>query len=154
MSGHIERRGEKSWRIKFDAGTDTAGKRVTRRVTVRGTKRDAERKLTELLAQRNSGQLVAPSKLLLGDYLEGVAQGLVRNEPVADIAREIRAARPRADHPVPRKPEAAGSEIGSHHTLVCPAPREWESAGRRSQPGYHKIRKPGSPSRAGHRREA
>jgi hypothetical protein len=44
-------------------------------VTVIGTKKDAERKLTELLAQRDNGQLVAPSKLLLRDFLEGWLEG-------------------------------------------------------------------------------
>jgi integrase len=71
MSGHIEKRGDRSWRVKFDAGTDPAtGKRITRRVTVKGTKKDAERRLTELLGQRDTGSLVAPSKVLLRDYLE------------------------------------------------------------------------------------
>ena len=71
MTGHIERRGKRSWRVKFDAGTDPAtGKRVTRRLAIKGTKREAERKLTELLAQRDSGALISAHKVLLRDYLE------------------------------------------------------------------------------------
>ena len=40
MRGHIQRRGENSWRLKFDLGRDPAtGRRVTRYATFRGTKR-------------------------------------------------------------------------------------------------------------------
>src|SRR5438034_441219 len=71
MSGHLERRGKRSWRVKFDCETDAAtGRRVTRRVTIQGTRKDAEKKLVELLAARDRGTIVAPSKLLLRDYLE------------------------------------------------------------------------------------
>lgn len=43
MTGHISRRGEHSWRIKFDAGRDaTTGKRNVQYVTVRGTKKQAQ----------------------------------------------------------------------------------------------------------------
>jgi hypothetical protein len=48
MRGNITRRGKSSWRIKFDAGTE-GGKRVTRYVTVRGTRKDAEVELCRLL---------------------------------------------------------------------------------------------------------
>src|SRR5690242_4483291 len=79
MTGHIERRGKRSWRVKFDAGTDPAtGKRVTRRVTVKGTKKDADRKRTELLAARDTGSLVAPNKVTVGEYLAGWLAGWCR----------------------------------------------------------------------------
>jgi hypothetical protein len=39
MIGNITRRGANSWRLKFDIGRDTAGKRITRYLTVRGTKK-------------------------------------------------------------------------------------------------------------------
>ncbi len=38
--------------------------------TVRGTKRDAEKKLAELLHQANRNELVEPTKLTLGQWLE------------------------------------------------------------------------------------
>src|SRR4029453_8069647 len=79
MSGHIERRGKRSWRIKFDAGTHPAtGKRITRRVTVQGTRKDAERRLVELLAQRDTGQLVAANKISVGEFLRGWLAGPCR----------------------------------------------------------------------------
>jgi hypothetical protein len=70
MTGHIRRRGEHSWRIKFDAGRDpTSGKRNIQYVTVRGTKKQAQAELTRLLAARDTGTLVVPSKTTLAEYL-------------------------------------------------------------------------------------
>ena len=67
MRGNITRRGKSSWRLKFD---DPIGcERRTRYVTVKGTKRDAERELARLLSEADRGSLVEPSKLTLADYL-------------------------------------------------------------------------------------
>ena len=42
MTGHIRRRGENSWELKFDLGTDPqTGKRLTRYHSFKGTKREA-----------------------------------------------------------------------------------------------------------------
>ena len=38
MKGHLQRRGERSWRLKYDVGSDAVGDRQTRYVTLRGTK--------------------------------------------------------------------------------------------------------------------
>ena len=64
MSGNITRRGTHSWRLKFEGGErDTVtGKRRTRYVTVRGTKKDAQRELNrlqELDVARNDTQISA-----------------------------------------------------------------------------------------------
>src|SRR5215469_11577168 len=69
MSGHITRRGAHSWRIKFKAGRNAAGERITRYVTVRGTKRDAQRELIRLLAEVENGTVVDPSKVTVAEYL-------------------------------------------------------------------------------------
>jgi hypothetical protein len=51
MTGHIRRRGERSWELKFDTGVDpVTGKRKTRYRSFRSTKRQAQAKLTELIA--------------------------------------------------------------------------------------------------------
>ena len=43
MTGHVRRRGQRSWELKFDLGTDPAtGKRKTRYQSFKGTKREAE----------------------------------------------------------------------------------------------------------------
>jgi integrase len=69
-AGHIRRRGERSWRIKFDAGRDpTTGKRNIQYVTVRGTKKQAQAELTRLLAARDTGTLVAPNKIMVAQFL-------------------------------------------------------------------------------------
>lgn len=71
MKGHIERRGHDSWRLIFDLGKDPAtGKRRTQRVTFRGAKREAQRRLTQLLADVGQGRYVEPAKLLVGNYVE------------------------------------------------------------------------------------
>jgi integrase len=68
-TGNITRRGRHSWRIKYDDAGDTDAVRRTRYVTVRGTKRQAQERLTQLLAARDNGTAVAPSTVTVADYL-------------------------------------------------------------------------------------
>ena len=66
--GSITRRGS-SWTIRVDLGTDpVSGKRRQRRETV-ASKREAERRLTELLRQAEQGQLQVNPRVTLGEYL-------------------------------------------------------------------------------------
>jgi hypothetical protein len=62
-AGNITRRGDRSWRVKFEAGErdPATGKRRTRYVTVRGTKKHAQRELYRLLAEVGNGTAVDPS---------------------------------------------------------------------------------------------
>ena len=70
MKGSITRRGKNSWRLKFDVGRDPAtGVRDTKYVTVRGTKKQAQEELTRLLAARDAGTFVDPSKQTVGEFL-------------------------------------------------------------------------------------
>jgi integrase len=69
MSGHIRRRGKRSWEIKFDTGAGTS-ERATKYYSVKGTKRDAQAKLTELLNEAARGTLIDPSKETLGAFLD------------------------------------------------------------------------------------
>ena len=72
MKGNVTRRGERSWRIKFDTGRDPAtGKRLVHVATVNGTKRDAQAELTRRLAALDAGTLVAPDRATLASYLNG-----------------------------------------------------------------------------------
>jgi integrase len=71
MRGSIVRRGRKSWRLKFDVGNDPRGRRKTQYVTVKGTRQDAQRELTRLLAAADAGTLVEPSKVTVADHLRG-----------------------------------------------------------------------------------
>jgi integrase len=68
MRGGITRRGKASWRLKFEA-PGAKGKRNTRYLTVRGSKRDAQAKLNEQLAAIGKGDYVEPTKLNVGDHV-------------------------------------------------------------------------------------
>ena len=70
MRGNITKRGAHSWRLKFDAGRDPAtGKRATKFITVRGTRKQAEAELARLVASHDAGTMVEPSKLTVARYL-------------------------------------------------------------------------------------
>lgn len=71
MTGHIRRRGEHSWELKFEVGADPAtGKRKIRYVSFKGTKRAAQEKLIELLAAEQNGQGIDPSRVTVAEFLE------------------------------------------------------------------------------------
>lgn len=71
MTGHVRRRGERSWELKFDLGTDPqTGRRLTRYHSFKGTKREAQAELTRLMAGAADGNYVDPSKLTLTEYLD------------------------------------------------------------------------------------
>jgi hypothetical protein len=71
MRGSIRKRYKDSWHIILDIGYQIVPatgrqKRVQKWFTVKGTKREAERKLTELLHHLHRGEYVEPSKLTVG----------------------------------------------------------------------------------------
>jgi len=71
MPGSIVKRGKNSWSVIVDLGRDpVTGKRRRAWQSVKGSKREAERLLTQLLHQRDQGIDVLPGKLTLGEYLE------------------------------------------------------------------------------------
>jgi integrase len=70
MRGHIRRRGKNSWELKFDLGIDPAtGKRETRYQSVKGTKKEAQAKLTELLAAAAKGAHIDPVKTTVTEFV-------------------------------------------------------------------------------------
>ena len=71
MRGNITKRGEHSWRLKFDAGSDVTGSRKTQFVTFRGTKREAQLKLAALIASVGQGSYVEPSKATVAGFVRG-----------------------------------------------------------------------------------
>src|SRR5712671_316309 len=88
--GHIRQQSRGSWELKFDLGRDPlTGKRITKYATFRGPKRKAQEELTRLLAHRNEGSYVDPTKMTLAEYL--------RHWLTADIDRRV-AARTAARH--------------------------------------------------------
>jgi integrase len=79
MRGHIIKRGKHSYSIAISLGKDaTTGKYKQQWVSVRGTKKDAERRLSEILHQLDNGTFIVPSKTTLAEYLERWQKDYVR----------------------------------------------------------------------------
>jgi integrase len=71
MSGHIRRRGERSWELKFDLGRDPAtGQRQIRYQSFKGTKREAQIELARLVAQNAAGGGIDPSKETIAEFAQ------------------------------------------------------------------------------------
>jgi integrase len=78
MKGHIRQRSKGSWTIVIDVGRDPeTGKRRQQWHTIKGTKRDAERVLRELLHSLEVGSYVKPNRLTVAQFLEEWLQGYV-----------------------------------------------------------------------------
>lgn len=75
MRGHIFQRSEGSWTIVLDIGrkVDPATgklKRIQKWKTVRGTKKEAQAELTNMLHNLSRGQVISPSRMTLGEWLD------------------------------------------------------------------------------------
>jgi integrase len=70
MKGNLTRRGERSWRLKYDIGSDAAGDRQIRYVTLRGTKAEAQKAAAKILASVATGTHVDPSSETVRDFAE------------------------------------------------------------------------------------
>ena len=70
MKGHVYQRAKGSWTIVYDLPMDIlTGKRRQKSQTIKGTKRNAERALREILMSIEQGAYVKPNKLTLGELL-------------------------------------------------------------------------------------
>lgn len=89
--GHIRLQGEGSWEIKFDLGRDPlTGRRITKYVTFRGTKRKAQEELTRLLGQRNDGSYIEPTKMTVAQYLHHWLEADINRRVAARAAARYR----------------------------------------------------------------
>ena len=70
MRGTILKRAKGSWTIIIDVGKHPDGRRKQQWITVKGSKRDAERRLAEVLNKVNGGLYIRPSKDTLGSFLD------------------------------------------------------------------------------------
>ncbi len=71
MRGHIKKRGKNSYSIAISLGKDaTTGKYKYQWTTVKGTKKETEKRLSELLHQLDNGTFIKPGKTTLTEYLE------------------------------------------------------------------------------------
>jgi hypothetical protein len=70
MTGHLQKRGPATWRLKFERDRDPAtGERRIGYQTFHGTKKQAGAELTRLLAARDAGTAVEPDKITVEAYL-------------------------------------------------------------------------------------
>ena len=71
MRGHIRQPSKGSWEITIDIGADpSTGSRQRHFETVRGTKKDAQKRLAELLVSIEKGGYVRPRRLTVAEWLE------------------------------------------------------------------------------------
>jgi integrase len=69
-TGHIRQRGPGSWELRFELPRAVTGERRVRTETVRGSKRDAQRRLRELLTAVDRGVAADAGRLTTGAWLE------------------------------------------------------------------------------------
>jgi len=69
MQGSIDQRGPTTYRLRVILGRDADGKRLQKTVTVHGTKRDAQKKLAELLVEVNKGLVVNTGPMSVSEFL-------------------------------------------------------------------------------------
>src|SRR3954469_19970780 len=70
MRGHIQQRGEKSFRIRACAGRDRSGRKRYVQRTIVGTRRDAEKALTRLLGEVDEGRIVASASMTMNELID------------------------------------------------------------------------------------
>lgn len=79
MRGYIRKRGKDSYSIAVSLGRDPAtGRYKYVWEGVKGTRREAEKRLSELLHRLDTGAFVSPSKITVADYLGRWLQEYVR----------------------------------------------------------------------------
>ncbi len=79
MKGHIVKRSSDSWSIVIELPHDPAtGKRRQSWHTIKGTKREADKKLRELLTAQDNGIFIKSSKQTFGDWLESWCRDYVK----------------------------------------------------------------------------
>ena len=70
MKGHIRQRGKNSFELKFDADRDPlTGKRKIAYHSFKGTKRQAQTKLAELIAGVSDGSYITPDKITVVEFV-------------------------------------------------------------------------------------
>jgi integrase len=78
MKGSIRQRSKGSWQICLDIGRDPAtGKRLRHFESVKGSKKDAQRRLHEVLHILEQGSYIKPTQLTVAQFLEEWLRGYV-----------------------------------------------------------------------------
>src|SRR5260370_24586451 len=127
MTGHVRRRGARSWEIKFDLGVDTlSGKRRIRYAAFKGTKREAQIKMAALITSVGTGSYVEPSKTTLADFVRARVD---QWEAAADIsARTAQRYRQLVENQiVPQRPRGVGTDQGAWHPFQAAEVQGWSA---------------------------
>lgn len=69
MKGYVRKKGKQSWQITLDAGNGSDGRRRRLYETVRGGKKDAQRRLHELIVSLEKGVYTSPGRLTVAGLL-------------------------------------------------------------------------------------
>jgi integrase len=88
MKGNITKRGRASWRIKFDLPPGPDGKRRSQFETVRGSKKDAQKRLAEQLTAVGHGTFVESTKLTVADHVRARIDVWHAAGDIGDATRE------------------------------------------------------------------
>jgi len=79
MRGHIRRKGQYSWQITIDTGTEPDGRRRRYFETIHSTRKsDAQKRLNELLVSQEKGVYSPPGRLTVAEHLNNWLAGYVR----------------------------------------------------------------------------
>src|SRR5687768_391060 len=91
MPGQIVKRGDRTWLVRVAMGRKEDGRRAYHNHTVKGTKRDAERYLAQVLHQRDTGIFVQPTRETVAEFmrrwLRDCVTPRVRDGTLADYER-------------------------------------------------------------------
>ena len=89
-SGCIRERGLNRWEVRYEAPRGPDGRRRTRTETIRGSKRDAQRRLRELLGQVDRGVAADAGKMTVGrGSRSGLPSADTRSAPRRTGARRL-----------------------------------------------------------------
>lgn len=69
-AGQLIERGDRTWLVRIYIGRDDNGKRKYHNKTIKGTKRDAQRYLSKVLREMDTGEFVEPSRQTVAEYLK------------------------------------------------------------------------------------
>lgn len=91
MTGHIQTYARDHHRVFIERDADATGKRQRDTYTIRGSKRDAQRFLTEKLAEGDAGLYVAPNNLTVEVWLRQWLDGPAKMRVTPKTLQEYRA---------------------------------------------------------------
>jgi integrase len=91
MRGHIQTRSRDLHFVVIERGVDTTGKRKRDTYTIHGSKREAQKFLTERLAECHDGTYVAPSTLTVEAWLRQWLDGPAKMRVTPKTLQEYRA---------------------------------------------------------------